>query len=320
MRLSDPGVTATHDPSMLEYLRSYGLPAPPAARYGYARLPSPQANHRVSLFGQAWVPSHAIGTIVLFHGYAEHSANYSRLVQEFVENQFAVITMDLRGHGLSEGPIGHCESSATYAEDIEFFLSEVFPLVLPNRPLYIWGHSLGAMVGLQTLLRGKLPVKPAAAVFTSPLLGFPELKGAQKILAKIAPLMATLLPNLPVSHGIPPETLCRDEEYLARRFDDPLIGKVTTPRWFASVKSAVADLQANAARFAELSPTLLLLAGNEQVTNLSDARQFAFRAYAGMNHKVIEFPGMCHELEKEPDVRARIVAESIAWLRSHPNT
>jgi alpha-beta hydrolase superfamily lysophospholipase len=286
-------------------------------RYGFARIPSPQDTHRVTLFGQAWVPAHAIGTIFLFHGYAEHAGNYARLVQEFVGSQFAVIAMDLRGHGLSEGPIGHCEAPTTYAEDVEAFLGEVFSLVLPNRPLYLWGHSLGGMIGLQTLLREKLPVRPAAAVFTSPLLGFPELQGAQKLLARIAPIMANVLPTLPVAHGILPDVLCRDEEYLARRNDDPLISKVTTPRWFSSVKVAVADLQKNADQFRNLSPTLLLLAGNEKVTNLSDARQFAIRAYAGLKHKVIEFPGMCHELEKEPDVRDRVVAESLAWLRSH---
>ena len=48
-----------------------------------------------------------------------------------------------------------------------------------------------------------------------------------------------------------------------------------------------------------------------------DARRFAFRAFAGQRHKVIEFPGMYHELEKEPEVRNRVVSETIAWFRSH---
>jgi alpha-beta hydrolase superfamily lysophospholipase len=92
---------------------------------------------------------------------------------------------------------------------------------------------------------------------------------------------------------------------------------VATPRWLESAKTAVAEVQAAAERVAALSPTLLMLAGDERITNLVAARHFAFRAYAGQRHKVIEYPGMFHELEKEPAVRDRVVSETIAWFRSH---
>jgi hypothetical protein len=53
------------------------------------------------------------------------------------------------------------------------------------------------------------------------------------------------------------------------------------------------------------------------VTNLNEARRFAFHAYGSLKHKVIEFPGYYHELEKEKGVRDRILSESLAWIRSH---
>jgi hypothetical protein len=53
------------------------------------------------------------------------------------------------------------------------------------------------------------------------------------------------------------------------------------------------------------------------VTSLNEARKFAFRAYSGLTHKVIEFPGYFHELEKEKAIRARVVSESIGWFKSH---
>jgi alpha-beta hydrolase superfamily lysophospholipase len=83
------------------------------------------------------------------------------------------------------------------------------------------------------------------------------------------------------------------------------------------MRDAVKQLQAQAEEFQALVPTLLLLAGNELVTNLNESRKFAFRAYAGIKHKVIEFPGYYHELEKEKDIRPRIVSESLAWFKSH---
>jgi len=316
-KLSDPGSSANQDPTMTEYLRCYDFPQPPAARYGFIRFDSPQDRDRVQLFGQAWVPEHAIGTILFIHGYGEHVGNYSKLIENFIGEKFAVIAMDLRGHGLSEGSRGHLEHKDFYAQDLEFFVQQLFPQILPYRPLYIFGHSLGGMIGLQLLLRKNLPVNPAAAVFTSPLLGFPELTGKNRYLSALAPLISKLVPTLPVPHGIASEILSHDEEYLSRRLEDPLISRFTTPKWFLSTRDAVDGLQQNAKEFLSLTPTLLLLAGDEKVTNLDEARHFAFQAYASMKHKVIEFPGYYHELEKEPGVRSRLIQETIAWLKSH---
>jgi acylglycerol lipase len=316
-KLSDPGASLGHDPAMREYLRCYDFPQAPEIRYGYIHFESPQSADRVRLFGQAWLPQHAIGTVLLVHGYAEHTGNYAKLVKNLTDARFAVAAMDLRGHGLSEGPRGHLESAHAYAEDIEHFLDNVFSSLLPHRPLFIWAHSLGSMVSLQLLLRARMPARPIAATFISPLLGFPTLSGTQKALSLIAPLIAKLLPTLPVAHGIPSDILSHDKTYLSARKEDPLINNVTTPRWFLSVKKAVEELQSRSAEYQKMSPTLLLLAGQEKVTNLTEARKFAFQAYAGLRHKVIEFPGYFHELEKEPEIRERIVSESIAWFRSH---
>lgn len=316
-KLSDPGTSLANDPTMGEYLRCYDFPQPPDVRYGCLRFNSLQQQDRVSLFGQAWLPSHAMGTILLLHGFSEHTGNFSELVRFFVKNKFAVIAMDMRGHGLSEGPRGHLENPHFYAEDIETFIRLVFHQVLPHRPLYLWGHSLGSLVGLQVLLRGKLPIRPSAAVFSSAFLGFPELTGVQKFLATFASPMAKLLPTLPISHGISPQKLSHDESYLARRNDDPLISKVATPKWFTSCEQAISEVQRNAETFQHLTPTLFLLAGNENITNLNEARRFAFTAYNSTKHKVIEFPGFFHELEKEPEIRERVVQESVAWFKSH---
>jgi alpha-beta hydrolase superfamily lysophospholipase len=299
---------------MAEYLRAYELPLPPLARYGQARVTQ---QDRVAIHAQAWVPGHALATVLLVHGYSEHSANFARLIRELVMAQFAVITFDLRGHGLSEGPTGHVASQDLYAEDAESVLREIFPNVLPNCPLFLWGHSLGAMIALQLMLRAKLPVTPAGAVLTSPLLGLPPLVGVQKILAALSPTLSKLLPAFPIAHGIPPTNLSHDESYLARRHDDPLMRKVATPRWLEATKLSFAALQASAADFQKLAPTLLMLAGEERVTNLLESRRFAFRAFPGQRNKVLEFPGMYHELEKEPEVRARVVSESLAWFKSH---
>lgn len=316
-QLSEPGSSLQRDPVMSEYLRSYGFPLPPTVRYGFTRIDSPQAHERVNLFGQAWLPEGAKGTVLLIHGYSEHSGNYAQLVHDLVNARYAVAAMDLRGHGLSEGPRGHVGTPHTYAEDIEAFAAHVIPILAPHRPIFIWAHSLGSLIGLQLLLRKKLFMAPLAGIFSSALLGYPPLSGLQKILAAFAPVMSKLLPTLPVSHGISSTSLSHDEEYLAKRFEDPLVNHVSSPRWFTATKESMRELQEHAKEFQDLSPSLFLLAGDEKITNLNEARKFAFQAYGSMKHKVIEFPGYYHELEKEPGIRNRVISESLAWLNSH---
>jgi len=315
--LSDPGSLMAQDPAMAEYLLSYSFPPPADARYGFVRMESPQKQNRVRLFGQAWVPMHAKATVAIIHGYAEHSGNYSRLGRDLIADQYAVIALDLRGHGLSEGPVCHLDLPSHYVEDTEALVSEIFSQVLPNRPLFLWGHSMGALVGMQLVLRSLLPAQPQAVVFTSPLLGFPKLSGLQKMMASLSPLMAKFVPALPIPHGIPQGALSHDEEYLARRMKDPLIKATTTPRWFESIKKAVQEVHEQTEKLQALSPTLLMLAGDERVTNLNDSRRLAFEAFSGQRHKVIEFPRMLHELEKEPEIRQRVQTESLAWFRKH---
>lgn len=315
-KLSEQGVSIQHDPKVTEYLLQYELPSPPNVRYGFVRFSSSQEKYRVQLFGQAWLPNHSVGTILFIHGYSEHTGNYGKLMHEFVNANFGVASLDLRGHGLSEGARGHTDTPTAYAEDVEQFLSILFPHLTPHRPLFLWAHSMGGLIALQVLDRKKLPIAPTAVCLTSPLLGFPPLHGLQKTLAKIAPLVAKFFPVLQIPHDLQPSNLSHDEAYLAKRAKDPLMITNTTPKWFLCVKEVVESMQAKASQFVELAPTMLFLAGQEKITNLTEARKFAFHAYASLKHKVIEFPGMHHELEKEPAVRARLVSESLAWFKS----
>lgn len=316
-KFSEPGAPLTRDPSVREYLQTYQLPIPPQVRYGHVRFPSPQENYRVGLFGQAWAPEHSVGTVVLLHGLSEHSGNYGQLIQDFCAAHLSVATLDLRGHGLSEGPRGHTDTPECYAEDVEQFLRVVLPTLNPNRPLFFFGHSMGGLIALHLLLRKNIATQPRAIALTSPFLGFPEIKGPQKILSALAPLVNCIAPSLAISHGIADESLTHDTAYLARRAEDPLVSIKVSPRWLLSTRKLMEEVQARAGEFAELCPAYMLLASDERVVNLEAARSFGTRAFSGRQHRIAEFPGFRHELEKEPKIRSRIVGEVISWFLSH---
>lgn len=317
LKLSEPGVPLSRsDSNLIEYLASYGFPCPPEVRYGNLFFEAEKSSHHVQLFGQAWVPEQVKGTVLLTHGFSEHVGNYGRLVKDLVRSGFAVAAIDLRGHGLSEGTRGYIESPECYVKDLEQWIDLCVPQVAPNKPLLLWGHSLGGLITLQLILREQTSFTPNAAVLSSPLLGFPALTGFRRVLMNFSPIIGKLFPSAQLSSGISDSVLSSDKEYLERRELDRLIHSSITPAWVVNIAKTISLVRANAHQFHELCPTLLLLAGREHVTNLIDARDFAFRGLSSLEHKVIEFPNALHELEKD-SVRPRVVAETVSWFNAH---
>ena len=89
-------------PELLGYRALYGLDQLTHLTHdqGYVRA----GEHRIHV--QVFRPQVETirGTVWLIHGYLEHSALYQPMIAELLAQQFSVITFDLPGHGLSNGP------------------------------------------------------------------------------------------------------------------------------------------------------------------------------------------------------------------------
>ncbi len=110
------------------------------------------------------------GTIFIFQGRTENIEKYGRAVDEFHKAGFGAFALDWRGQGLSDRltvdrMMGHVGQFADYQKDVAAFLNAAHELNLP-KPWHLFGHSLGACVGLRALIED-LPV--CAAVFSAPL-------------------------------------------------------------------------------------------------------------------------------------------------------
>jgi alpha-beta hydrolase superfamily lysophospholipase len=65
----------------------------------------------LQLFTQHWLPDEACcAHLILIHGLGEHASRHAHVAQYFVERQFAVHALDLRGHGRSAGKRGHANT------------------------------------------------------------------------------------------------------------------------------------------------------------------------------------------------------------------
>jgi hypothetical protein len=50
------------------------------------------------------------GTVVLLHGYFDHSGIYQHIIKHCLDQNFAVVVFDMPGHGLSSGKVASIES------------------------------------------------------------------------------------------------------------------------------------------------------------------------------------------------------------------
>ena len=139
------------------------------------------AKDGLETYFQGWEPEKTPQAVVcLVHGLGEHSGRYVHVADHLTAAGFAVITMDLRGHGKSAGVRGHVNSMDNFLDDIDRLLKEAEDRY-PGMPRFLYGHSLGGFLVLFYTLK-RQPVL-AGVVSTSPGLRSPLEKQTLKSLS-----------------------------------------------------------------------------------------------------------------------------------------
>lgn len=117
-------------------------------------------------------PEEPKGTVFIFQGRTENIEKYGRAVRPLHDTGYSVFTIDWRGQGLSDRltddrMMGHVGHYSDYQKDVAAMLEAAERLHLP-KPWFLFGHSLGACIGLRALMNG-LPM--TACAFSAPLWG-----------------------------------------------------------------------------------------------------------------------------------------------------
>ncbi len=130
------------------------------------------ARDGVRLRAVHWNRSASAGTVLLLNGRTEYAEKYGRVASEFARLDYALLTVDWRGQGLSDRlrgdrTLGHVERFGDYQLDVEAMVAHARELGLPT-PWFLLSHSMGGAIGLRALIDG-LPVR--AAAFSAPMWG-----------------------------------------------------------------------------------------------------------------------------------------------------
>lgn len=246
--------------------------------------------------------------VLLVHGIADHSGRYEHVGEQLAAAGLDTWSFDLRGNGESGGRRGHVDRWDQLHDDLAERLQAVRVLA-GDRPVILYGHSMGTLIVLGYLLSDR--PRPDLVVAGSPALDS-TLPGWKKTLARV---LSRVAPTLPIATGIDGRTLSRDPSVGVRAAADQVTCRVSTARFGAE---GLAEQERVRREFRNLPPLpMLVLHGLDDGLVPASASEI-LASLPNVERRT--YPGLRHELHNEPE-GPQIVDEVIAWLRDHdPST
>jgi alpha-beta hydrolase superfamily lysophospholipase len=241
-------------------------------------------------------------SVVLVHGLGEHSGRYEHVGEQFAAAGIEAFAYDHRGNGGSGGRRGHVERWSQLHDDLAERLT-VVRATAPERPLALYGHSMGGLIVAGYCLTQR--PQPDLVVLGSPALA--STLAPWKL--TLAPILGRLLPTLAVPNGVDGATLSRDPSVAARVAADPLCARASTTRMAAEGLREQARVRALAPGGLGV-PTLVIHGEDDGL--VPTAASAAFDGAPLTTRRT--FPGLRHELHNEPE-GPEIIAGVIDWLR-----
>ncbi len=141
------------------------------------------------LRGYIWACDKPKIAMSLIHGFGEHCGRYAGMAKYLNAQGIAVVALDLRGHGRSDGKRGVCKDYNLLSADVDALLAKTRE-AFPGLPHFIFGHSMGGGLVLHYGLNHSDDI--AGFLVSAPLIRPAEpipgpLQTVVKILRRIAP-------------------------------------------------------------------------------------------------------------------------------------
>jgi alpha-beta hydrolase superfamily lysophospholipase len=227
--------------------------------------------------------------IILIHGLGEHINRYNQWAIRFSNTGWAVVGMDLRGHGQSDGKRG-TGSYQAYLNDID----SVFKVVrkkFGHLPLVLYGHSMGGNLALGYEISHKPDI--SRLIVTSPWLKLsnPPAKWLQFLLK----FFVKLYPNFVISNRLDPLHLSRERAVSDAYKRDPLVHNKISISTFLQMQEWASIILKN--KHKVNVPLLLLHGSDDKITSWRGASIFARETSESTKYKLWE--ACNHELHNE---------------------
>lgn len=214
------------------------------------------ASDGTALLYRIFLPPEPTQTLVILHGFGEHSLRYEKFSNYFPNMRIAIF--DMRGMGRSEGERVFVESFDRYEQDaLDFlqFLDSRYPSALPQTLL---GHSLGGLNLMRLCARHSL--RAQQFIFSAPCFHV----AAPLFALELNRLIESVAPRFLYHNPVYFRNLTHDPQEMLSYKTDNLIMRKMTARLLNEMVKAGKSIEA-LSQISFHSPVHFLLAGEDKL-------------------------------------------------------
>lgn len=265
-----------------------------------------QSSKGVRIFYREWQPQgEPRAVVVICHGVNSHGGQYLWPAERLAERGFAVLALDLRGRGRSEGPRFYVEDVADYVADVAGTIA-IAKAHYPGRKLFLLGHSAGGVTSATYVLDHQAEIDGficESFAYQVPAPGFA---------LAIIRLLGRWLPRLRVLK-LKSADFSRDPDWVRVLNADPLIKDEKQPA--ATVAALLRAGDRLRTGFPTITLPVFILHGTADKATVPKGSEF-FHRTAGSTDKTLKlYEGHAHDLLADYG-KDEVVADVINWIEA----
>ena len=235
----------------------------------------------------SWLPNKKIKVAIgIIHGLGEHSSRYDDFAEYFCKKGYGVYSIDLRGHGKSEGKRGHVNNFKKLIDDSEEMFINIRKENL-NVPMVMFGHSLGGCIALNYLCENQSK-EIDLAIISSPWLK--TVLEPPKFIIYIQKILVVLFPSFTLNNRLDPYHLSKNTNKVKKYIKDPLVHNRISLKMFSEVNMAIDKIENESEKIN--IPVLLLHGKKDNIISFKGTKKISIKIN---NSKLILYEGLYHE-------------------------
>ena len=246
--------------------------------------------------GQHWPAEDPSHVVCIVHGIGEYGGRYDRVATEYNKAGYAVIAMDLRGHGHSMNRWGHCAPRKDVLDDVSALITYA-QITYKDVPIILYGHSMGGNIGLDYRRRGGMNDVPSAYIITAPWIRL--VRPIPTALYYLMGGISKIKPSLILSSAVDESKLGNPESVLPYN-DNPMvhnkISALCAIEGFEIGRGLERGILPDNGR-AKNIPLLLMHGTDDQICDIQGTARVAARLEKqGAAIEYVEWEGLYHEI------------------------
>ena len=249
------------------------------------------------LYYRVWDAPARRATVVLAHGYGEHSGRYEHVGDALAAAGFTTWALDHAGHGQSEGERASIGSLAGAVDDLDTFVDAVLDAG-GGEPLFLLGHSMGGLIS--TAYAEKHQDRLTGLALTGPAVAVNEALAALQDMDEIPAIDLSPL-------------VSRDPAIVADYQNDPLNFHGPMPRTMIAAMVEIAGVRD---RLGDITIPVLVMHGEDDGLVPAQASRDIADGVGSEDVTLRLWPGLYHEILNEPE-RDDVIAVLREWLEAH---